>query len=97
MKRLTSAATPIPTSTPTSMATPLSFDRHVYFVDFETFGFEAPVWFSVVRDPVRKFVSRFRYARVGGKSGLFEKLVRNNASSVFGLTKAEWLNKDINK
>ena len=93
MKQLTSAATS--TSTPTS--TPISFDRHVYFVDFETFGFEAPVWFSVVRDPVRKFVSRFHYARVGGKSGLFEKLVRNNASSVFGQTKAEWLNKDINK
>ncbi len=39
---------------------PLSFDRHVYFFDFESLGegYVNPVWFSIVRDPISKFESR---------------------------------------
>ncbi len=37
---------------------PLSYDRHVYFFDFADFGSPNPVWFSLVRDPIRKFESK---------------------------------------
>ena len=37
---------------------PLSFDRHVYFFDFNTYGHPNPIWFSLVRDPIKKFESK---------------------------------------
>ena len=44
-----------------------SYDRHIYFVDFQALNHPgldlSPVWFSVIRDPVDKFVSRFHYVR----------------------------------
>ncbi len=37
---------------------PLSYDRHVYFIDFRKFGSPNPLYFAMVRDPVEKFQSR---------------------------------------
>jgi len=42
---------------------PLSFDRHVYFVNFTSFGRQSPTYINLVRDPVDKAVSRFYYSR----------------------------------
>ncbi|XP_046681036.1 heparan sulfate 2-O-sulfotransferase 1-like [Homalodisca vitripennis] len=43
---------------------PLSFDRHVYFINFTSFGRQSPTYINLVRDPVDKAVSRFYYSRV---------------------------------
>ncbi len=37
---------------------PASYDRHLYFFDFEEVGWPNPVWFSLVRDPIRKYESK---------------------------------------
>lgn len=48
---------------------PLSYDRHVHFIDFSQFSTAKynksvqPIWFSIIRDPVDKFVSRYHYNR----------------------------------
>ena len=42
---------------------PLSYDRHVHFIDFTQFGQDQPIWFSIIRDPIDKFVSRYYYNR----------------------------------
>lgn len=48
---------------------PVSFDRHVYFTNFENL-FERTSeavrigYFSLVRDPIDRIVSQFYYARV---------------------------------
>ena len=46
----------------------LAYDRHVHFIDFQNFmgnstGNYQPIWFSVIRDPIEKFVSRYNYNR----------------------------------
>ena len=46
----------------------LAYDRHVHFIDFRNFignstGNYQPIWFSVIRDPIEKFVSRYNYNR----------------------------------
>ncbi|XP_054256845.1 uronyl 2-sulfotransferase-like [Macrosteles quadrilineatus] len=43
---------------------PLSFDRHVYFINFTSFGRQSPTYINLVRDPVDKAVSRFYYSRI---------------------------------
>ena len=45
-----------------------AYDRHVHFIDFRNFignstGNYQPIWFSVIRDPIEKFVSRYNYNR----------------------------------
>ena len=42
---------------------PLSYDRHVHFIDFSAFNESMPIWFSIMRDPIDKFVSRYYYNR----------------------------------
>ena len=88
-----------------------SFDRHVYYIDFRDFGggggggggggvpSKNPVWFSSIRDPVDKFVSRFYYARFPLKTAKrnYDTLVRDNSSSVLGLSLRDWRRKDIER
>lgn len=78
----------------TSPDRPIAHDRHVYFIDFRNFTNGQPIWFSVVRDPIDKFVSRFHYHR-RSRGALYAKFIKANASSTFGMTKGEWLNKNI--
>lgn len=67
---------------------PLSYDKHVYFVDFGRFGAPVhPTWFSMVRDPVEKFVSRFHYHRQMGR------YLYDRASTE--LPFHEWMERDI--
>jgi len=73
---------------------PLSYDRHVHFIDFSTFNESMPIWFSIMRDPIDKFVSRYYYNR-GGKAPLYDKMVQRNDSIVRGVTKEVWRTKDI--
>ena len=51
---------------------PLSYDRHVYYIEVSNFtgelhslklDFPTPTWFSMIRDPVAKYISRFNYFR----------------------------------
>ena len=58
-----------------------------------------PIWFSSIRDPVDKFVSRFYYARFPLKTAQrnYDTLVRENSSSVRGLSLRDWRRKDIER
>ncbi|PSN39230.1 hypothetical protein C0J52_24161 [Blattella germanica] len=44
-------------------AVPVSFDRHVYFLNFSHFDKQSPTYINLVRDPIDKAASRFYYAR----------------------------------
>ena len=50
-----------------TMRKPISYDRHVYYIEVANFtgqtSFLNPTWFSMIRDPVDKYVSRFNYLR----------------------------------
>lgn len=39
-------------------AVPVSFDRHVYFLNFSQFDRQSPTYINLVRDPVEKAASR---------------------------------------
>lgn len=39
-------------------AIPLSFDRHVHFVNFTKFDKQSPIYMNLVRDPVDRTISR---------------------------------------
>jgi len=73
---------------------PLSYDRHVHFIDFSIYNSSQPIWFSIMRDPVDKFLSRYYYNR-GGKAILYDKMVERNESLIIGVSKDEWKKKDI--
>ncbi|XP_063845183.1 heparan sulfate 2-O-sulfotransferase pipe-like isoform X1 [Scylla paramamosain] len=47
----------------------VSFDRHVYFTNFTSYGFKMPIYLNLVRDPVEKMASRFYYARATPRPG----------------------------
>ena len=59
---------------------PISVDRHIYYVNFSAFGEDSPIWFSVVRDPVKKVTSRFYYHRITPKPGRQIPNIRNYTS-----------------
>ncbi|KAJ8977464.1 hypothetical protein NQ317_014551 [Molorchus minor] len=42
-------------------AIPLSFDRHVYFINFTSFDKQMPTYVNLIRDPVDKVISRIPY------------------------------------
>ncbi len=42
---------------------PLMISGHVYFINFEEFNHTNPVWISMIRDPVKRYVSAFDFAR----------------------------------
>ncbi|XP_063238559.1 heparan sulfate 2-O-sulfotransferase hst-2-like [Bacillus rossius redtenbacheri] len=44
-------------------AVPVSFDRHVYFLNFSRFDRQSPTFINLVRDPAEKALSRYYYAR----------------------------------
>lgn len=75
---------------------PLAYDRHVHFINFGQLTPDQvqPVWFSIIRDPIDKFVSRYFYNRAG-KGILYDKMVLRNESIVQGVSKQQWRNKDI--
>ncbi|CAH1799826.1 unnamed protein product [Owenia fusiformis] len=45
------------------------FDRHIYFVDFETFGYKQPIYFNILREPLEQTISWYYYMfqRMGNK------------------------------
>lgn len=73
---------------------PLSYDRHVYFIDFRQFSNGNPTYMSVVRDPVQKFASRFHYARMD-RGFIYKKLASQNMSLVQNLSMDAWIRKDL--
>ncbi|XP_070579118.1 uronyl 2-sulfotransferase-like [Ptychodera flava] len=50
-----------------SLKPPFIFDRHVYYIDFSTFGVRAPSWINLIREPVPHLASRYYYKRFGDK------------------------------
>ena len=74
-----------------------SFQAHFYFIDFRNYTHTAknPIYFSSIRDPVQRFVSRFFYSRTFPRH--YNRLVKANSSHVRGLRKEEWHYKDINQ
>jgi dermatan/chondrotin sulfate uronyl 2-O-sulfotransferase UST len=45
-------------------AVPVTFDRHVYFLNFSQYDRQSPTYINLVRDPIDKAASRFYYRRV---------------------------------
>ena len=74
-----------------------SFQAHLYFIDFRNYTGIAknPIYFSSIRDPLKRFVSQFFYQRIYPRR--YSKLVEANSSQVLGLSKKEWRKKDINQ
>ncbi|XP_059091459.1 heparan sulfate 2-O-sulfotransferase pipe-like [Tigriopus californicus] len=66
---------------------PFSYHKHVYFINFETFGQKNPIWISMVRNPVEKLISRYYYNR---NEKTYNKLMQKNSINVAGLTESEW-------
>ena len=75
-----------------------SFDAHLYFIDFHNYTSAAknPVYFSSIRDPIDRFVSKFFYARTSSNRH-YSRLVAENSSYARGLSGKEWHRKDINQ
>ena len=75
-----------------------SFDAHLYFIDFRNYTYAArnPIYFSSIRDPIDRFVSKFFYAR---KNSLrhYSRLVASNSSYARGMSVEDWIHKDINQ
>lgn len=42
-------------------AVPLTFDRHVYFINFTAFDKQSPKYINLIRDPAEKLLSRCVY------------------------------------
>lgn len=47
------------TNTEKAEAVPISFDRHVYFINFTKFDKQWPIYVNLIRDPVEKAISRY--------------------------------------
>lgn len=46
-----------------STEVPSSYDRHVYFLNFEKFGCSNPTYVNMIREPVERIASSFYYSR----------------------------------
>ncbi len=42
---------------------PAVYIRFFHFIDFASYGAEEPLFFSIIRDPIKRFVSYFNYIR----------------------------------
>ncbi|XP_064486551.1 uronyl 2-sulfotransferase-like [Ornithodoros turicata] len=49
---------------------PLSYDRHVYFLDFPSFGLSPPSYINVLREPTERIASSFYYRHSVGRGNL---------------------------
>ena len=54
-----------------------------------------PIWFSMVRDPVDKYVSRYYYSR-DARGIMFDKLLKRGARYVQNVSLREWTRKNLN-
>ncbi|CAH1798366.1 unnamed protein product [Owenia fusiformis] len=78
------------------------FERHIYFMDFEKFGYRQPIYFNIIRDPFERTLSRFYYQftrlnsrknkriefyKTHSKNETFEKCIRDNLNSSSLVTK----------
>ncbi|XP_042890983.1 uncharacterized protein LOC122265656 isoform X1 [Penaeus japonicus] len=43
---------------------PISYDRHMYYVDFAKQGNSRVAWMNIIRDPVERIISEFYFIRV---------------------------------
>ena len=48
---------------------PSVYIRHQYFIDFNEFGEESPIYMNVIRDPIARFSSFYHFIRFGNKEG----------------------------
>ncbi|XP_018561941.1 uronyl 2-sulfotransferase-like [Anoplophora glabripennis] len=70
-------------------AIPLSFDRHVYFINFTKFDRQLPTYINLIRDPVDKILSRTSYNDRLGKKDFYSKCLmrkKNNCNFKNGKT-----------
>ncbi|XP_075220146.1 uronyl 2-sulfotransferase homolog pip-like isoform X2 [Lycorma delicatula] len=42
-------------------ALPLTFDRHVFFINFTSFGHQSPIYINLIRDPIDKAIATYYY------------------------------------
>ncbi|CAH1960899.1 unnamed protein product [Acanthoscelides obtectus] len=60
-------------------AVPLSFDRHVYFINFTSFDKQLPVYINLIRNPVDKVISRTFYK--SKTRSFYEDCITSNSST----------------
>ena len=63
------------------------YDRHLFFFDFQEHGVRNPIWFNVVRDPVKKIVSAYHYNRQFGGLCFVTMVVSQSVSQSVSLPK----------
>ncbi|XP_063601580.1 heparan sulfate 2-O-sulfotransferase 1-like isoform X2 [Penaeus indicus] len=54
--------------------TPISYDRHMYYVDFAKQGNSRVAWMNIIRDPVERIISEFYFIRVKSRWDTIESL-----------------------
>ena len=75
---------------------------HVNFVDLSEVNLTSPLWVSMVRDPVRRYVSAFDFARtatsdVYNSRKLYDNLLNEGSLRVRNLTYDQWMGMDMNE
>ena len=82
-----------------SLSRPLLYNRELHFLDFSALAPSSPPprWVSHVRDPTRRFLSRFAFARQSNNLFDFKTFHLTEPEAVGNLTKEEWLEKDLNE
>lgn len=53
---------------------PISYDRHMYYVDFAKQGNSRVAWMNIIRDPVERIISEFYFIRVKSRWDTIESL-----------------------
>ncbi|XP_047480303.1 heparan sulfate 2-O-sulfotransferase 1-like [Penaeus chinensis] len=53
---------------------PISYDRHMYYVDFAKEGNSRVAWMNIIRDPVERIISEFYFIRVKSRWDTIESL-----------------------
>ncbi|CAH1258028.1 UST [Branchiostoma lanceolatum] len=48
---------------------PSIYEKHIYYVDFQTFGKQQPTYINLVRDPLERRISGYYYMRFGRIEG----------------------------
>ena len=85
-----------------SQKRPMMMAWHMNFVPSAEYGQKSPVWVSVMRDPISRFISAFNFARNDWNKNNYnsrknyDRLVSHGSKRIYNLTYDQWVNLDLN-